>query len=153
MYKFIDGCRPAQVLGLTISGVSEVTLVRSLAPKLALLHALAEEGNLTRAAATLGPRRRPKSRWLGALSAELGTPVVVPDGRGIRLSRIGASLAQAAGRTLSELATEVRQATDEADPERGSVVLAFLYTLGERRGAGRVRGGWRGRPPRRGTPR
>jgi LysR family transcriptional activator of glutamate synthase operon len=133
MYKCIDGCRPAQVLGLTISGVSEVTLVRSLAPMLALLHALAEEGNLTRAAATLGLLQPTASRWLAALSAELGTPVVVPDGRGIRLSRIGASLAQAAGRTLSELATEVRQATDEADPERGSVVLAFLYTLGERR--------------------
>jgi DNA-binding transcriptional LysR family regulator len=26
-----------------------------------------------------------------------------------------------------------RQAADEADPERGQVVLAFLYTLGEQR--------------------
>jgi DNA-binding transcriptional LysR family regulator len=67
------------------------------------------------------------------LSAELGTPVVVPDGRGIRLSRAGASLAAAAGRALFELASGVRQATDEADPERGQVVLAFLYTLGEQR--------------------
>jgi LysR family transcriptional regulator, transcription activator of glutamate synthase operon len=139
MYGCIDGGRPAQVPGVTIFGVSEETLVRSLAPKLALLHAVAEEGNLTRAAATLGLLQPTASRWLAALSAELGTPVVVPDGRGIRLSRVGASLAQAAGRTLSELAAEVRQAADEADPERGSVVLAFLYTLGEQRVPGLLR--------------
>jgi LysR family transcriptional regulator, transcription activator of glutamate synthase operon len=104
-----------------------------MAPKLALLHALAAEGNLTRAAATVGLQQPTASRWLAALSAELGTPVVVPDGRGIRLSRAGASLAAAAGRAISELASGVRQAEDEADPERGHVVFAFLYTLGERR--------------------
>ena len=118
---------------MTISGVSEATLVRSLAPKLALLHAVAEEGNVTRAAATLGLPQPTASRWLAALSAELGTPVVVPDGRGIRLSRAGASLAEAAGRALYELAAGVRQAAAEADPEHGSVVLAFLYTVGEQR--------------------
>jgi LysR family transcriptional regulator, transcription activator of glutamate synthase operon len=119
--------------------VSEVTLVRSLAPKLALLRAVAEEGNLTRAAATLGLPQPTASRWLAALSAELGTPVVVPDGRGIRLSRAGASLAVAAARALSELASGVRQAADEADPERGQVVLAFLATLGEQRVPGLLR--------------
>ena len=139
MCECIDGGRPAQVPRVTIFGVPEETLVRSLAPKLALLHALAEEGNLTRAAATLGLLQPTASRWLAALSAELGTPVVVPDGRGIRLSRAGASLAVAAGRALSELAAGVRQAADEADPERGSVVLAFLYTLGEQRVPGLLR--------------
>jgi DNA-binding transcriptional LysR family regulator len=113
--------------------VSEITLVQSLAPKLTLLRAVAEEGNLTRAAATVGLPQPTASRWLAALSTELGTPVVVPDGRGIRLSRAGASLAAAAGRALSEVAAGVRQATGEADPERGQVVVAFLYTLGERR--------------------
>jgi LysR family transcriptional regulator, transcription activator of glutamate synthase operon len=125
--------RPGQVAGVTIQGVSEITLVQSLAPKLALLRAVAEEGNLTRAAATVGLPQPTASRWLAALSAELGTPVVVPDGRGIRLSRAGASLAAAAHRALSELAAGVRQAAGEADPERGQVVVAFLYTLGERR--------------------
>jgi LysR family transcriptional regulator, transcription activator of glutamate synthase operon len=98
---------------------------------LTLLRAVAEEGNLTRAAAAVGLPQPTASRWLAALSAELGTPVVVPDGRGIRLSRAGASLAAAADRALSELASGVRQAAGEADPERGQVVLAFLYTLGE----------------------
>ncbi|WP_197518763.1 LysR family transcriptional regulator [Mycobacterium sp. ACS1612] len=113
--------------------MSEETLLRLMAPKLALLDAVAAEGNLTRAAASVGVQQPTASRWLAALSAELGTPVVVPDGRGIRLSRAGASLAAAAGRALSELASGVRQAEDEADPDRGRVVLAFLYTLGERR--------------------
>src|ERR1700754_2640197 len=116
-----------------MAGGAELTIVRLLAPKLALLHAVAEEGNLTRAAASVGLQQPTASRWLAALSAELGTPVVMPDGRGIRLSRAGASLAAAAGRALSELASGVRQAADEADPERGQVVLALLYTLGERR--------------------
>jgi DNA-binding transcriptional LysR family regulator len=111
--------------------VSEETLAGSLAPKLALLHAVAEEGNLTRAAATLGVPQPTASRWLAMVSAKLGTPVVVADGRGIRLSRAGAYLAEAAGRALSVLAAGVRQAVDEGDPEHGHVVLAFMHTLGD----------------------
>jgi DNA-binding transcriptional LysR family regulator len=65
------------------------------------------------------------------MSTELGTPVVVPDGRGIRLSRAGAYLAEAAGRALSVLAAGVRQAIDEGDPEHGHVVLAFMHTLAD----------------------
>jgi DNA-binding transcriptional LysR family regulator len=98
---------------------------------LALLRAVAEEGNLTRAAATVGVPQPTASRWLAMVSTELGTPVVVPDGRGIRLSRAGAYLAEAAGRALSVLAAGVRQAVDEGDPEHGHVVLAFMHTLGE----------------------
>ncbi|HZA11024.1 LysR family transcriptional regulator [Mycobacterium sp.] len=111
--------------------MSEETLAGSLAPKLALLRAVAEEGNLTRAAATVGIPQPTASRWLTMVSTELGTPVVVPDGRGIRLSRAGAYLAEAAGRALAVVAAGVRQAVDEGDPERGHVVLAFMHTLGE----------------------
>jgi DNA-binding transcriptional LysR family regulator len=116
----------------TIRDESELTLVRSLAPKLALLRAVAEEGNLSRAAA-VGLPQPTASRWLVALSTELGKPVVVPHGRGIRLTRAGSYLAAAAGRALSELEAGVRRAAGEADPERGQTVLAFLYTLGEQR--------------------
>jgi DNA-binding transcriptional LysR family regulator len=111
--------------------VSEETLAGSLAPKLALLRAVAEEGNVTRAAATVGIPQPTASRWLATLSSQLGTPVVVADGRGIRLSRAGAYLTEAAGRALSVLAAGVRQAVDEGDPEHGHVVLAFMQTLGE----------------------
>ena len=111
--------------------MSEETLAESLAPKLALLRAVAEQGNLTKAAAALGVPQPTASRWLATVSTELGTPVVVPDGRGIRLSRAGVHLAEAAGRALSVLAAGVRQAADEGDPEHGLVVLAFMHTLGE----------------------
>jgi DNA-binding transcriptional LysR family regulator len=118
---------------VTILHVSDETLVQSLAPKLALLRAVAQEGNLTRAAARLGVPQPTASRWLAGLSEELGTPVVVRDGRGIRLSRAGVFLADAADRALSVLAAGVRQAIEEVDPEHGQVVLAFLHTLGELR--------------------
>lgn len=111
----------------------EVVVSNLLAPRLALLRAVAEEGNLTRAAARLGVPQPTASRWLAALAADLGTAVVVRDGRGIRLSRAGRFLADAAERALAILATGVRQAIEEVDPERGQVVLAFLHTMGELR--------------------
>jgi DNA-binding transcriptional LysR family regulator len=116
-----------------VADVSEPTSLSSLAPKLALLAALRADGNLTRAAAAVGVPQPTASRWLAALSGELGTPVLVPDGRGVRLSRAGACLADAADRALAELSAGIRQAEYEADPERGRVVLAFLHTMGERR--------------------
>lgn len=119
--------------------MSEETLVRSLAPKLALLRAVAAEGNLTRAANALDIPQPTATRWLAALSAELGTPVVLRDGRGIRLTRAGACLADAAGRALAVLAAGLRQAAEEVDPEHGQVVLAFLHTLGELRVPGLLR--------------
>lgn len=127
----MDKAGPARVARGTIRGVSDETLAGSLAPRLALLRAVAEEGNLTRAAATLGVPQPTASRWLALVSTELGTPVVIPAGRGIRLSRAGAYLAEAATRALSVLAAGVRQAVDEGDPEHGHVVLAFMQTLGD----------------------
>lgn len=116
-----------------MADVSDETVLFSIAPKAALLRALAAEGNLTRAAAEVGVPQPTASRWLAALSADLGTPIAVPDGRGVRLTRAGHLLADAAARALAELTAGVRQAREEADPERGRVGLAFLYTLGERR--------------------
>lgn len=117
----------------TVVNVTDQTLLRSLAPRLALLDNLAGGGNLTRAARAVGVPQPTASRWLASLSADLGIPVAVPDGRGVRLTRAGACLAEAAGRALAELDVGIRQAREEADPERGRVALAFLHTMGERR--------------------
>ena len=105
----------------------------SLAPRLALLVALAEERNVTRAASRVGVPQPTVSRWLAALGAELGTPVVRRDGRGIRLTRAGEYLAEAAEQALAVLSRGYRRALAEADPEQGEVVLAFLHTMGELR--------------------
>lgn len=106
---------------------------KSLAPRLALLVALAEERNVTRAAARAGVPQPTVSRWLAALATELGTPVVRRDGRGIQLTRAGEYLAEAAEQALAVLSRGCRRALAEADPEQGEVVLAFLHTMGELR--------------------
>lgn len=112
----------------------------ALAPRLALLVALAQERNVTRAAARLGIPQPTVSRWLAALGTELGTPVVQRDGRGIRLTRAGEYLADAADEALAVLSRGYRRALAEADPEQGEVVLAFLHTMGELRIPALLRG-------------
>jgi len=105
-------------------------LATGLAPRLALLRALAAEQHVTRAADRLGVPQPTVSRWLATLSAELGTPVIVRNGRGVRLTRAGQILADAAEQALGVLEAGCRRAIGEADPERGQVVLAFLHTMG-----------------------
>ncbi|MEU6643717.1 LysR substrate-binding domain-containing protein [Saccharomonospora sp. NPDC046836] len=101
-----------------------------LAPQAALLRVLKVTGNVTRAAQELGIPQPTASRRLAAIGDRLGAPVTIADGRGIRLTRAGALLADAAERALGVLEGGVRQAREEIDPERGHVVLGFLHLLG-----------------------
>ena len=126
------GPAPGADDGLSPTAASR-SLAGALAPRLALLRAVAAEGHITRAAQRMGVPQPTVSRWLVALADDLGAPVVVRDGRGIRLSRAGECLADAADRALSVLEAGCRQAVEEVDPERGQVVLAFLHTMGESR--------------------
>lgn len=105
-------------------------LANALAPRLALLRAIAETGQLTRAAEALDVPQPTASRWLSAMGAALGTPIVARSGRGIELTRAGRHLAEAAGRSIAECEIGCRRALEEADPERGLVVFAFLHTMG-----------------------
>lgn len=105
-------------------------LVTALAPRLALLAAVRETGNITRAAQSLGVPQPTVSRRLAALGEALGAPVVEPAGRGIRLTRAGEILAESAVRALTTVETGVRQAREEIEPDRGHVVLGFLHLLG-----------------------
>lgn len=104
--------------------------ITELAPRVALLDALADESNLTRAAALAGVPQPTASRWLAELGDRLGTPLVSRAGRGIRLTRAGEHLAEAARRAAGELRAGYRAALAEADPEQGHVSLAFLHTMG-----------------------
>lgn len=108
-------------------------LATALAPRLALLAAVAEEGHLTRAAHRLHIPQPTASRWLAELAELIGAPVVVKDGRGIRCSRLGARLAEGATRAMTDLEAACRDVVEQADPERGQVALAFLHTMGEHR--------------------
>ncbi len=101
-----------------------------LAPAAALLSVLKNTSNLTRAAAELGIPQPTASRRLAALSERVGVPLTVPQGRGIRLTRVGRLLADAAERAVDILEHGVRQVREEIDPEAGHVVLGFLHLLG-----------------------
>ena len=102
----------------------------SLAPKLAVLRALAQEEHVTKVAEFVGLPQPTVSRWLAAIGDELGAPIVERVGRGVRLTRAGQLLAAAAERSMAVLDAGWRQASEEVDPERGQVVLGFLHMLG-----------------------
>lgn len=108
-------------------------LAGALAPRLALLAVLAEEGNLTRAAQRLGIPQPTATRRLAAIAEDAGTAIVVRAGRGLRFTRAGSHLAESAEAALAALRGGCRHVISEADPERGQVVLAFLHTMGEQR--------------------
>lgn len=105
-------------------------LAAHLSPTLALLRAVAAEGHLTRAADRLGVPQPSVSRTLARLSEQLGTPVILRHGRGIRLTRAGELLAEAASESLRSLESGCRGVLEETDPERGQVVLGFQHTMG-----------------------
>jgi DNA-binding transcriptional LysR family regulator len=108
----------------------ERLLAAHLAPNLALLAALHEVPNVTRAAELLGVPQPTLSRRLAAMGRELGSPVVVADGRGVRLTRAGASLAEGAVAALAGLESGTRRALEEIEPDSGHIVLGFLHLLG-----------------------
>ncbi|WP_191248638.1 LysR family transcriptional regulator [Amycolatopsis deserti] len=109
---------------------SDQRLAAELAPSLALLAALRETRNITRAAERLGVPQPTVSRRLAALSEVVGAPLTRPDGRGVRLTRAGEILAATAARALGAVETGVRQTREEISPDRGHVVLGFLHLLG-----------------------
>ncbi|MGW4211882.1 LysR family transcriptional regulator [Lentzea sp. NPDC004789] len=101
-----------------------------LAPKLAVLKALAADEHVTRVAERVGLPQPTVSRWLAELGEQLGAPVVVKTGRRVRLTRAGRLLAEAAARSLAALEPGLREVEEELDPEKGRVVLGFLHMLG-----------------------
>ncbi|MTD55032.1 LysR family transcriptional regulator [Amycolatopsis pithecellobii] len=105
-------------------------LVAALVPHLALLSALRETRNITRAAELLGIPQPTVSRRLAALANVVGAPLTEPDGRGIRLTRVGTILADTAGQALPPVEAGARQVREEIEPDSGHVVLGFLHLLG-----------------------
>ncbi|EHR49234.1 transcriptional regulator [Saccharomonospora marina XMU15] len=113
-----------------VNDSSNAPLTTALAGNAALLRVLKLTGNVTRAAAELGIPQPTASRRIAALGQALGAPLTVPQGRGVRLTRAGRLLADAAERAVDLLGDGVRRASEEIDPERGHVVLGFLHLLG-----------------------
>jgi DNA-binding transcriptional LysR family regulator len=114
----------------TGSAKSDVWLTTQLVPNLALLAALRQTRNITRAAELLGVPQPTISRRLAALADSVGVPLTAPAGRGIRLTRAGELLAESAERALSTVEAGARRVIEEIEPESGHVVLGFLHLLG-----------------------
>jgi DNA-binding transcriptional LysR family regulator len=102
----------------------------ALVPRLRQFIIVAREEHLTRAAEILGVPQPTLSRSVARLEAELGVPLFTRPGRGIRLTRHGRELLEAAQRSVAALTAGVHRVTGEADPARGRVALGFLHTLG-----------------------
>lgn len=99
--------------------------------KLRTLVELAETGSVRGAAERLVVTESSVSSSVSALSAEVGTPLVIRHGRGVRLTPAGERYVEYARRILGLHAEAVLAARAEADPEHGAVRLAAVTTAGE----------------------
>lgn len=92
--------------------------------------AVADAGNMTRAAASLGCSQPAVSKRLSELEAELGTPLFDRLPRGVRLTAAGALLRPHADRMLAISAGARRELHALADLSRGSLSVGASTTIG-----------------------
>lgn len=91
---------------------------------------LAETGHMTTAAARLGIPQSTLSRRLARLEADLGTALFDRVGGGLRLNERGRVLRAHLGRAAAEVHAGVAEVRRLVDPDRGTVRLDFLHSLG-----------------------
>ncbi|MBS4727611.1 LysR family transcriptional regulator [Mycobacterium sp. SM1] len=99
--------------------------------RLRALVELAETGSVRGAAQRLVVTESAISSAVGALSAEVGVPLVDRNGRGVRLTPAGQRYVEYARQILGLHHEAVLAARGEADPEHGSIRLAAVTTAGE----------------------
>ncbi|NYD22967.1 LysR substrate-binding domain-containing protein [Kineococcus aurantiacus] len=104
--------------------------VEVLAGPLQVLAALGEQEHVTRTAEALGLQQPTVSRALARVQRAVGVPLLVPQGRGVRLTAAGRALAATAARALAEVERGVRTVREDDAVETGRVALGFLHTLG-----------------------
>lgn len=102
----------------------------ALCPSMVRFAAVARAQHVTRAAAELGLPQPTLSRSIARLERDLGVPLFAREGRTLRLTRHGRRLLESVERALAEVESGVAAVDADADEVRGTVVLAFLYTLG-----------------------
>jgi DNA-binding transcriptional LysR family regulator len=91
---------------------------------------VAREQHFTRAAKKLAISQPALSRSIARLEDELGVPLFERSGRSIRLNRYGEMFLEQVDAALGLINEGVQKLRDMVDPERGTVSLAFLHTLG-----------------------
>lgn len=105
-----------------------------LAPQLRALVALAiHDGHMTRAAAELGIPQSSMSRRINALQMTLWVPLLIHDGRTVRLTAEAHRLASQARGPLDDLDRFLAEISGDADPDHGTVRFGFPLTMGSGR--------------------
>ena len=105
-----------------------------LAPQLrALVELAGHDGHMTRAAVALGVPQSSMSRRIHALEKSLRVPLLVHDGRVVRLTPAAVRLAQRVREPLRQLDLAIDEVTEESDPDRGTVRFGFPLTMGSGR--------------------
>jgi LysR family transcriptional activator of glutamate synthase operon len=91
---------------------------------------LAETRNMVDTSLSTGISQSALSRRLAGLEEEVGTPLFDRMGRSLRLNRQGEIMADVARDIRGRWLDGVEAARREVDPERGTVRLAFMHSLG-----------------------
>lgn len=104
--------------------------VEVLVPRLVHFAAVARSEHVTRAAEELGVPQPTLSRSMARLEAELGVPLLVRSGRGVRLTRQGRALLAAVEPVLDRLDEACEEIQGEVSATRGKVAFGFLHTMG-----------------------
>jgi DNA-binding transcriptional LysR family regulator len=117
---------------LIIVNDDEMDWLLTLAEGAAVVTAVLEAGNVTRAAERLGMPQSTVTRMFARIQRRLGVPLVDRVGRGIEATPAGRALLPEI-RRAGEGVTAARAAVvDLLDPEAGEVRLGFLHSLGPR---------------------
>lgn len=102
-----------------------------MAPQLrALVELDAHNGHMTQAALSLDIPQSSMSRRIHSLQTSLGVPLLIHDGRTVRLTPEARRLAAAAREPLDRLDQSLTALTGDADPEHGTVRFGFPLTMG-----------------------
>lgn len=105
-----------------------------LAPHLRALVALSDhDGHMTQAAEAIGVPQSSMSRRVHGLEKELGIPLLIHDGRIVRLTAAAQRLARQMREPLRELDSVIGEVTGAADPDQGTVRFGFPLTMGSGR--------------------
>lgn len=109
-------------------------LTRALAPQLrALVELAAHDGHMTEAAASLGVPQSSMSRRIHALEKELKVPLLIRDGRIVRLTSAAEGLARHLREPLRQIDMVLGEVVGAVDPDHGTVRFGFPLTMGSGR--------------------
>jgi hypothetical protein len=100
--------------------------------------AVAEEGHMTRAAATVGMEQPPLSVQIKALEKEVGTPLFKRHSRGVALTAGGEVLLEAAREILANLERSKERARHVGEGTQGHVTIGIAASVAAHRFAADV---------------